>query len=77
MSDQRLFFGAFTVERRYDAAPDRVFRALADRDVKQRWLGCEEVGRRTDRDVIKVAGVKAASRPFVSQPPATMCASRI
>ena len=43
MSDQRLFFGAFTIERRYDAAPERVFRAFADREIKQRWMGCEEV----------------------------------
>lgn len=40
---ERLFFGAFTVERRYDAAPRRVFRAFSDRDVKQRWMGCETV----------------------------------
>lgn len=43
MTGDRLFFGAFTVERRYDASPERVFRAFADRDIKQRWMGCEEV----------------------------------
>ncbi|MBI2261862.1 MAG: SRPBCC family protein [Caulobacterales bacterium] len=43
MTADRLYFGAFTVERRYDAAPGRVFRAFADREVKQRWMGCEEV----------------------------------
>ena len=43
MTLDRLYFGAFTVERRYDAAPGRVFRAFADREIKQRWLGCEEV----------------------------------
>lgn len=41
MSD--LFFGAFTVTRRYDARPARVFAAFADREIKQRWMGCEEV----------------------------------
>ena len=41
MSD--LFFGAFTVERRYDARPSRVFVAFADREVKQRWMGCDAV----------------------------------
>ncbi|MDP3802667.1 SRPBCC domain-containing protein [Brevundimonas sp.] len=41
MSD--LFFGAFAIVRRYDARPERVFRAFADREIKQRWLGCEEV----------------------------------
>ncbi|HYD28038.1 SRPBCC family protein [Brevundimonas sp.] len=43
MTDQRLYFGAFTIERRYDAAPGRVFRAFSDRELKQRWMGCEEV----------------------------------
>lgn len=41
MSD--LFFGAFTVTRRYAARPTRVFAAFADREKKQRWMGCEEV----------------------------------
>lgn len=43
MKRDRLFFGALTIERRYDAAPERVFRAFADRDSKQRWMGCEDV----------------------------------
>lgn len=43
MTGDRLFFGAFTIERRYDAAPGRVFRAFADREAKQRWMGCEDV----------------------------------
>ena len=43
MTSDRLFFGSFTIERRYDAAPERVFRAFADRDAKQRWMGCEDV----------------------------------
>lgn len=38
-----LFFGAFTIERRYDANPERVFRAFTDREIKQRWMGCEHV----------------------------------
>lgn len=38
-----LFFGAFTVTRRYDARPARVFAAFSDREIKQRWMGCEEV----------------------------------
>lgn len=41
MSD--LFFGAFTVTRRYAARPARVFAAFADREIKQRWMGCDEV----------------------------------
>lgn len=43
MSADRLFFGAFTVTRRYDARPARVFAAFADREIKQRWMGCEDV----------------------------------
>ena len=43
MTTDRHFFGAFTIERRYHAAPERVFRAFADRDAKQRWMGCEDV----------------------------------
>jgi uncharacterized protein YndB with AHSA1/START domain len=43
MSGERLFFGAFTVERRFDARPARVFAAFADREIKQRWMGCDHV----------------------------------
>lgn len=43
MSPGGLFFGAFTVTRRYDARPKRVFAAFADRETKQRWMGCEDV----------------------------------
>lgn len=39
----RLFFDTFTVTRRYDARPARVFFAFADREIKQRWMGCDEV----------------------------------
>jgi len=43
MTDGRLVFGAFTIERRYDARPERVFSAFADCEIKQRWMGCEHV----------------------------------
>lgn len=43
MSGERLFFGAFTVERRFDARPARVFAAFTDREIKQRWMGCDHV----------------------------------
>lgn len=41
MSD--VFFGGFTLERRYDARPGRVFAAYTDRGIKQRWMGCDTV----------------------------------
>jgi uncharacterized protein YndB with AHSA1/START domain len=43
MTADRLFFGAFTVVRRYEARPARVFAAFADREIKQRWMGCDDV----------------------------------
>ena len=43
MAGDRLFFGAFTVERRFDASPQRVFAAFTDREIKQRWMGCDHV----------------------------------
>ena len=43
MTADRLYFGAFTVTRRYDARPARVFAAFADREIKQRWMGCDDV----------------------------------
>lgn len=43
MTEERLFFGAFTIERRYPARPARVFAAFADREIKQRWMGCDHV----------------------------------
>ena len=73
MSADRLFFGAFTVERRYDAAPARVFRAFTDRDIKQRWLGCEEVAapviesldfRIGGREISRGAGADGAEHLF-------------
>lgn len=73
MSGDRLFFGAFTVERRYDAAPDRVFRAFADREIKQRWMGCEEVAapvidqldfRVGGREVSRGGGLDGAEHRF-------------
>lgn len=32
----------FTIERRYRAAPERVFGAFADREIKARWFGCTD-----------------------------------
>ena len=43
MPGRDTVFGAFTIERRFDARPARVFAAYADREIKQRWMGCEHV----------------------------------
>lgn len=43
MTGRDTVFGSFTVERRYDARPARVFAAFADRETKQRWMGCDAV----------------------------------
>ena len=43
MSGRDTVFGAFTIERRFDARPARVFAAYADREIKQRWTGCDHV----------------------------------
>jgi uncharacterized protein YndB with AHSA1/START domain len=43
MTGRDTFFGAFTLERRYDAPPARVFAAFANREMKQRWMGCDQV----------------------------------
>lgn len=73
MTGDRLFFGAFTIERRYDAAPERVCRAFTERDIKQRWLGCEDVQapvietldfRVGGREIIRGGGVDGAEHLF-------------
>lgn len=38
MTHQPAYFGAFTIERRYDASPERVFRAYADPVAFRRWF---------------------------------------
>lgn len=64
MTDGRLFFGAFTVERRYDARPARVFAAFADREIKQRWLGCDHVAAPViDRLDFEVGGREISRGP--------------
>jgi len=39
MSERNVTHAMFTVERVYDAAPARVFRAFADPEQKKRWFG--------------------------------------
>jgi uncharacterized protein YndB with AHSA1/START domain len=62
MTDSRLFFGAFTVERRYDARPERVFAAFADREIKQRWMGCDHVAAPVIERLDFVVGGREVSR---------------
>jgi len=42
MTRRTITNDSFVMERRYAAAPSRVFHAFADRDTKAEWFGCEE-----------------------------------
>jgi uncharacterized protein YndB with AHSA1/START domain len=42
MTERSVEHAIFVVERRYDAAPDRVFAAWSDREAKARWFGSAE-----------------------------------
>lgn len=64
MTDGRLFFGAFTVERRYAARPARVFAAFADKEIKQGWMGCDNVASPViDRMDFQVGGREVSRGP--------------
>ena len=39
MTERSVEHAIFVVERRYDAAPDRVFAAWSDREAKAQWFG--------------------------------------
>ncbi|GAA0639614.1 SRPBCC family protein [Brevundimonas lenta] len=62
MADSRLYFGSFTVERRFDARPERVFAAFTDREIKQRWMGCDEVAAPQIEQLDFVVGGREVSR---------------
>ena len=40
MSRRSTQHDTFTIERRFPAAPERVFRAFADLDTKKQWFAC-------------------------------------
>ena len=42
MTERSVEHAIFVVERRYDAAPGRVFAAWSERDAKARWFGSAE-----------------------------------
>jgi uncharacterized protein YndB with AHSA1/START domain len=42
MMNRRSTHDTFTIDRRYPAAPERVFRAFADPATKAKWFGCVE-----------------------------------
>lgn len=44
MTERSIVHGSFTVERRYKAAPEKVFRAWADPALKRQWFGAPEEG---------------------------------
>jgi uncharacterized protein YndB with AHSA1/START domain len=39
MTDRKVTHATFTIERTYDAAPERVYRAFADPEAKAKWFG--------------------------------------
>ena len=43
MAERSIVHGSFAVERSYTVPPARVFRAWADRAVKEKWFGPSEV----------------------------------
>lgn len=44
MSQRTVIHADFTIERRYDASPTRVFAAFADPVAKRRWSTCHDEG---------------------------------
>ena len=64
MTDRNTFFGAFTLERVFNASPARVFAAYADRDTKQRWMGCDHVASPViERLEMRPGGVEISRGP--------------
>jgi uncharacterized protein YndB with AHSA1/START domain len=62
MAARDTVFGGFTIERRYDARPARVFAAFADREIKQAWMGCEHVASPVIEQLDFRVGGKEVSR---------------
>ena len=64
MTDRNTFFGAFTLERVFNASPALVFAAYADRDTKQRWMGCDHVASPViERLEMRPGGVEISRGP--------------
>ena len=62
MADRDTVFGGFTVERRFNARPARVFAAFTDARIKQRWLGCDHVASPVIEQLDFVVGGREVSR---------------
>jgi uncharacterized protein YndB with AHSA1/START domain len=43
MSERSVTHATFRIERTYDAAPERVFAAFAEREAKLQWTACHDV----------------------------------
>lgn len=57
MSERRTTHGTFSIERVYDAAPERVFRAFSDSKEKTKWFsGPKEWGPASHRIDFRVGG---------------------
>lgn len=69
MTERSVAHATFTIERRYDAAPARVFHAFADPVVKRRWFaegeGWEVVSFETD---FRTGGFERSSFRFQDGP---------
>lgn len=42
MTRKPLNHGSFTIERTYDATPERIFRAFSEQAAKHRWFACHD-----------------------------------
>lgn len=56
MAERSIVHGSFTVERRYKASPEKVFRAWADPALKRQWFGAPAEGNPKHRFDFRVGG---------------------
>jgi uncharacterized protein YndB with AHSA1/START domain len=72
MTERKVTHATFAIERSYAAAPERVFRALADKEAKSKWfVGPEEwTAARYELD-FRVGGREVNSGGPKGQPPHT------
>ena len=70
MTTRKVTHGSFTIERRYDVPPERVFRAFADPEAKARWFAGSGEWRQGKRSMdFRVGGKEHLSGGRAGQPP--------